>query len=88
MGVLLMTNRTNYSIEERKNIRDVITRRSWFLFVLGVAFYLWWPADILHFYGGYMHMAVLIIFLPKKYYLYGALFAILAFHFFAFSYPV
>ena len=26
-------------------------------------------------------MAVLIIFLPKKYYLYGALFAILVFHF-------
>ena len=38
MGVLLMTNRTNYSIEERKIIRDVITRRSKFLFVLGVAF--------------------------------------------------
>lgn len=81
MGVLLITNRTNYSIEERKNTRDVITKRSWFLFGLGVPFYLWWPADILHFYGGYMHMAVLIIFLPKKYYLYGALFAIPAFHF-------
>jgi uncharacterized membrane protein YeiB len=39
---------------------------------LGVVFYLWWPADILHFYGGYMHIAVLFIFIPKKYLLYAA----------------
>jgi uncharacterized membrane protein YeiB len=50
MGVALMTNRNDYTLEERKNIKSIITKRSWFLFVLGVVFYLWWPADILHFY--------------------------------------
>lgn len=80
MGVSLMTNRNDYTLEERKSIKSVITKRSWFLFVLGVAFYLWWPADILHFYGGYMHFAVLLIFFPKKYFLYAALAAIIVFH--------
>ncbi len=80
MGVSLMTNRNDYKPEERKNIKIIITKRSWFLFVLGVTFYFWWPADILHFYGGYMHIAVLFVFLPQKYYLYAAFFAIVIFH--------
>jgi len=80
MGVSLMTNRNDYTQEDRKNIKSTITKRSWFLFVLGVAFYLWWPADILHFYGGYMHIAVFFIFLPRKYFLYAATTAIIVFH--------
>ena len=80
MGASLMTNRNDYTLEERKNIKSIITKRSWFLFVLGVVFYLWWPADILHFYGGYMHIAVLFIFVPKKYFLYAAATAIIVFH--------
>ncbi|MDH4472769.1 MAG: DUF418 domain-containing protein [Fluviicola sp.] len=80
MGVSLMTNRNDYTLEERKNIKSIITKRSWFLFVLGVVFYLWWPADILHFYGGYMHIALLLIFFPKKYFLYAAAAAIIIFH--------
>jgi uncharacterized membrane protein YeiB len=80
MGVSLMTNRNDYTLEERKKIKSIITKRSWFLFVLGIAFYLWWPADILHFYGGYMHIAVLFIFFPKKYFLFAASSAIIIFH--------
>lgn len=80
MGVSLMTNRNDYTPAERKNIKSIITKRSWFLFALGVVFYLWWPADILHFYGGYMHIAVLLIFFPKKYFLYAAAAAIIIFH--------
>jgi uncharacterized membrane protein YeiB len=80
MGVSLMSNRNDYTLQERKQIKSTITKRSWFLFLLGIAFYFWWPADILHFYGGYMHIAVLFIFLPKKYLLYAALSAILIFH--------
>ena len=80
MGISLMTNRNDYTQEERKNIKSTIAKRSWFLFVLGVAFYLWWPADILHFYGGYMHIAALLIFFPKKYFLYAAAAAIIIFH--------
>ena len=80
MGISLMTNRNDYTLIDKKNIKSIITKRSWFLFVLGVVFYLWWPADILHFYGGYMHIAVLLIFFPKKYFLYAAVTAIIIFH--------
>jgi uncharacterized membrane protein YeiB len=80
MGVSLMTNRNDYTADERKSIKSIITKRSWFLFFLGLAFYIWWPADILHFYGGYMHIAVLLIFFPKKYFLYTAAAAIIIFH--------
>jgi uncharacterized protein len=80
MGVALMTNRSIYSAEEKANLKKVISRRSWFLFVIGLILYLWWPADILHYYGGYMHLAILILFLPKKYYLWAAFFAIVIFH--------
>jgi len=80
MGISLMTNRIDYTLEERKNIKSIITKRSWFLFILGVVFYLWWPGDILHFYGGFMHIAVMLIFFPKKYFLYAALVAIFIFH--------
>ena len=80
MGVSLMTNRNDYTLEERESIKSIITKRSWFLFVMGVAFYFWWPADILHFYGGYMHIAVLLIFFPKKYFLYAAAATIIIFH--------
>ncbi len=80
MGVSLMTNRLDYTLEERKNLKSIISKRSWFLFILGIVFYWWWPADILHFYGGYMHIAVLFIFLPKNWLLFAAAFAILVFH--------
>ena len=80
MGISLMTNRTEYSLADKSKFKKIISRRSWFLFVIGLLLYLWWPADILHFYGGYMHLAILILFLPKKYYLWAALTAIIIFH--------
>ncbi len=80
MGVSLMTNKKDYPVEERRILKKILIKRSWFLFVLGVVFCLWWPADILHFYGGYMHLAVLFVFLPHRYYLYAASAAIVIFH--------
>lgn len=80
MGISLMTNRTKYNLAEKSKLKTIISRRSWFLFVIGLLLYLWWPADILHYYGGYMHLAILILFLPKKYYLWAALLAIVIFH--------
>lgn len=80
MGTSLMSNRNQYTPEEKSKLRRILIRRSWFLFFLGVAFYLWWPADILHFYGGYMHLAAFLVFLPKNYFLYAAAVAILLFH--------
>ena len=87
MGISLMTNRIEYSLEEKTKLKTIISRRSWFLFVVGLLLYLWWPADILHYYGGYMHLAIPLIFLPKKYYLWSAFTAIMVFHILFFIIP-
>jgi uncharacterized protein len=81
MGISLMTNKVDYSEEEKSKLNKVISRRSWFLFVIGLLLYVWWPADILHYYGGYMHLALPFIFLPKRYFLWASLGAIIIFHF-------
>lgn len=81
MGIALMTNRSDeYTNEDKKRLKSIINKRAWFLFVIGLALYVWWPADILHFYGGYMHIAALLLFVNKKYYLFAGIAAIIAFH--------
>ncbi len=80
MGISLMTNRSEYSAAEKAKLKQIISKRSWFLFVIGLLLYIWWPADILHYYGGYMHLALLILFVPKKYYIWAAVITIIVFH--------
>lgn len=80
MGVSLMSNRMSYSEIEKNAIRSVVIKRSWFLFFIGLLLYLWWPADILHFYGGYMHIAALLLFVPTRFYLISAAIVILLWH--------
>ncbi|MCU0392987.1 MAG: DUF418 domain-containing protein [Thermoflexibacter sp.] len=81
MGIALMTNRgKEYTEEDKKRLKSTVNKRAWFLFGLGLLLYLWWSADILHFYGGYMHIAALLIFIDKKYYLFVAILAIIVFH--------
>jgi uncharacterized membrane protein YeiB len=80
MGIALMTNRPMYTSEERANIQGTINKRAWFLFIIGMMLYLWWPADILHFYGAYLHIASLLLFVDKRYYLVVAGAAIVIFH--------
>ncbi len=88
MGISLMTNRHNYSKEEKAILRSKILKRSWFLFAMGLLLYNWWSGDILHFYGGYMHLAAFLLFVPKRYYLLGALLAIIIFHVLLFVIPI
>ena len=88
MGVSLMTNASSYSKEERAALKSKILKRSWFLFALGLLLYNWWSGDILHFYGGYMHVAAFLLFVPKRYYLLGALIAIIIFHLLLFVIPI
>lgn len=80
MGLALMSKRSDYAPTEKKQLRTIVTRRSWFLFFLGLLLFMWWPADILHFYGAYMHLAAWMLFLNRKLYLYAALMAIAGFH--------
>ncbi len=88
MGVSLMTNRNQYSKEEKTRLQSIILKRSWFLFAIGLLLYNWWSGDILHFYGGYMHIAAFLLFVPKRYYLWTAFFAILIFHILLFVIPI
>ena len=71
MGIMLLTNRHITTDEEKRKLKLMIFKRSLFLFSLGLLLYNWWPGDILHFYGGYMHIAVLMLFVPKRYYLWA-----------------
>ncbi|MEY4904406.1 MAG: hypothetical protein RLZZ292_2221 [Bacteroidota bacterium] len=87
MGVALMTNRATEP-EEQKRRRCVILKRSWFLFGLGVLLYSWWPGDILHFYGGYLHIAAFLLFVPKRYLLWSALIAIVGYNLLQFFIPI
>lgn len=80
MGLALMSNRLEYSAVERQRLRSIINKRALFLFCLGLLLYNWWPADILHFYGGYMHVGLLLLFVNKRYYLVSAIVAVLFFH--------
>lgn len=80
MGIALMTGRPEYTLAEKARLRFTIVKRSLFLFTAGILLCLWWPADILHFYGGYMLIAACIVFLPKRIYLLAAILAIVIFH--------
>ncbi|WP_160139720.1 DUF418 domain-containing protein [Chryseobacterium sp. c4a] len=81
MGVGLMTNRIQeYSDLDKKRLRSTIFKRAAFLFVFGMLFCIWWPADILHLYGGYMSIGALLVFMDKKYYLMAAAITIAVFH--------
>lgn len=88
IGLSLMTNKVDYSIIQKKQLKSIILKRSWFLFALGLILYSWWPGDILHFYGGYMHIAIFILFTSKRYYLLFAVLSIVIFHFIMLFIPI
>ena len=50
----------------RRRARGVLAKRALFLFVIGWAFFLVWPADILHFYGVYLAIGTAVLFAPSR----------------------
>ncbi|RTY89141.1 DUF418 domain-containing protein [Flavobacterium sp. GT3R68] len=88
MGVSLMTSKNGYSKEDKALLKSKILKRSLFLFTLGLLLYNWWSGDILHFYGGYMHLAAFLLFVPKRYYLWIAVATIIIFHILLFLIPI
>jgi len=81
MGLALMSSRIHeYSPQDRLRLRNIVLKRAGFLFVLGLLLSLWWPADILHFYGGYMCIAAFWLFVNKNYHLLVAFVSVLVFH--------
>ncbi len=88
MGVSLMVNKQGISSEQKAKYTSIILKRSWFLLAIGLLLFTWWSGDILHFYGGYMHIAALILFIPKRYYLWIAFVIILVYHILLWFIPV
>lgn len=79
IGIAFMTNSAiiNNDKESLRKSQNKIAKRAFLLFVIGLSYILIWPADILHFYGIYMLLTLLVINSKPKYLLFVALFLIL-----------
>ena len=88
IGVIMLSGGPSLTPEEKKKRRSRVIKRSWFLFGLGILLYSWWPGDILHFYGGYMHIAAFLLFIPRRYYLWFAALAIIVYNVLQFFIPI
>ncbi|CAM3949336.1 DUF418 domain-containing protein [Flavobacterium jumunjinense] len=62
IGLALMTNTAikNKDKVKLKSVRNRVAKRALFLFVVGISYITIWPADILHFYGVYMLITLLL----------------------------
>jgi uncharacterized protein len=87
MGVSLLTFRPEAEAAEKKRLQKIVLNRSWFLFALGLLLYPWWPGDILHFYGGYMHLAAFFLFVNNRWLLGMVAFLLAGFHLLLFVIP-
>jgi uncharacterized membrane protein YeiB len=63
VGLALMTNSAikNKDQNKLKIARRRILKRALFLFIVGISYVAIWPADILHFYGIYMAITILLL---------------------------
>jgi len=68
VGLALMTNTAliNDDSQKLKVIRIKIFKRALFLFFLGFSYIPIWPADILHFYGIYIFVILLLLTINKR----------------------
>ncbi len=80
MGVSFLSNQVTDNVTDKSKLKSKVLKRSWFLFALGLSLFNWWSGDILHFYGGYMHLAAFLLFMPKRYYLVLAILFIIVYH--------
>jgi uncharacterized protein len=87
MGLSFLA-RNAASPEEKRQLRSIVLKRSWFLVAAGLLLFLWWPGDILHYYGAYMHIAAFLLFVPKRWYLISAAAVIVIYHLLLLAIPV
>ena len=68
VGLALMTNSAlrNNDSQKLKTARIRIAKRALFLFIVGLSYIVIWPADILHFYGIYMLVILLLLSANEK----------------------
>lgn len=81
VGLALMTNSAikNCDHVKLKITRNRIAKRALFLFIVGISYIAIWPADILHFYGIYMAITILLLASKEKTILISAISLIIAF---------
>lgn len=81
VGLALMTNSAirNNDQAKLKIARNRITKRALFLFIIGISYIAIWPADILHFYGIYMALTILLLTSKGKTLIASAIALIIAF---------
>lgn len=81
VGLALMTNTAlrNKDKEKLKLARIKIMKRALFLFIIGLSYIVIWPADILHFYGIYLLIPLLLISSNQKTILISAILLIFLF---------
>ena len=81
VGLALMTNSAikNNDQAKLKIARNRILKRALFLFIIGISYIAIWPADILHFYGVYMAIIILLLTSQQKTILILAIFLIVVF---------
>lgn len=79
IGIAFMTNSavSQKNLDKIKIAKKRILKRALFLFVIGLSYIVIWPADILHFYGIYMLITLLLIQNNPKKILYVAISIIL-----------
>lgn len=67
LGASLMSRaaRASGDAAERARVRRALLRRALFLGLVGTAFLVIWPADILHFYGVWMLVGAALLFAPS-----------------------
>lgn len=75
VGIAFMTNSAvkQNNLDQIKKSKKRILKRALFLFVIGLSYIVIWPADILHFYGIYMLIPLLLIQRKPKMIFYTAL---------------
>jgi uncharacterized membrane protein YeiB len=83
VGLALMTNSAikNNDQIKLKVARSRILKRALFLFIVGISYIAIWPADILHFYGIYMAITILLLTSKGKTLIINAITLIVAFPF-------
>ncbi len=81
VGIALMTKSaiTNHDQAKIKIAKRRILNRAVFLFIIGISYIAIWPADILHFYGVYMTLLILLLTSKQRTILLSAIALIIAF---------
>ena len=79
LGLGLMSQSAGDDKSKQRTVQLKVFKRALFLLIIGLSYYFIWPADILHYYGVYMLLAIPLLFLPSAFALRFAAFLLILF---------